>query len=1021
MHITRVELENIKSYEHAEYTFERGTTAIVGRNGAGKTTILEAVAWALFDTLEYSKEDFTRRGQKKGSVNVTFTSDLDGRQYTVYRDTGNGYHIYDPVLGARIAERKTDVTAFIYQHLGIEPGTDLKALFRSAIGVPQGLFTADFLETAARRKPSFDKLLKVEEYRQSADRLRDTVKLIAERTTEVRERIAGAEGRLERYDSLVEEHNAASKRERELENRARELQTEISTRASVVEKLDEAERAVRDSLVRRDRLTIEMEAAARRLADFQIEIKAAEQAVERQNKTRGNYQLHARTLQELTRLDELRHERDRLSKQSELTTRKIISAEERLSRLDDALASIERAHTMLAELEPAILEQIDLEKERERLRDLKARAEAARDRLIRLDRELEDLRAQLLNTRERVRQTETLRGAQKQVEDLESERIDVENKLVRAREDNLKRKHLMKQRDEQLRDVERFRRTVRTLEAELQGFEEQTTAAREGDALEARERELTNQAAHLRAEIARDERMRAETKNGLCPILSERCLNIGPDQTLDSYFTDQLAHNRAQLARLEKEHAQAISQVARARAAHSVLARAEAVRARLAHDRELLDEREELLARTDEELTAVSANYNSGYEQELKNQIIGIDGELKAAREDAKKYGELPLLGARLKEIEAEGKHKKEERGELEAAANGINALAEEAETVELRLRALNDPRGRAVAFRSEIEREAEIKNETKKANDALANLRAQAREIEIDLQRFAGLDAQWSEAIKQRDETAEDYREYLASEREAASLPARRQSVEAATAEVERLRVEHERALQMYEGAIAAYDHERHDAERGRFALAREDAAATNAQLNVSRERSESLAAEIAQLDEIRSKLKDEFAARARLESLHEATDFVRETLKRAGPLVTESYLYNVSIEANLLFREITGDTGRSLRWSRDYEIILEEGGHERSFPNLSGGEQMAAALAVRLALLKQLSDIRVAFFDEPTVNMDAERRARLAESIGRVRHFDQLFVISHDDTFEETVEHVVTVGEQPRAEQTA
>ena len=90
MHVTRIELENIKSHANSEFTFERGTTAITGENGAGKTTILEAIAWALFDTLEYSKDDFLRRGAKKGSVRVTFESDLDERLYTVYRDTGQG-------------------------------------------------------------------------------------------------------------------------------------------------------------------------------------------------------------------------------------------------------------------------------------------------------------------------------------------------------------------------------------------------------------------------------------------------------------------------------------------------------------------------------------------------------------------------------------------------------------------------------------------------------------------------------------------------------------------------------------------------------------------------------------------------------------------------------------------------------------------------------------------------------------------------------------------------------------------
>src|SRR5205085_3922316 len=148
---------------------------ITGENGAGKTTILEAVAWALFNMLDYRKEDFLRRGAKRGSVRVTFLSDIDERLYTVYRDTGTGYYVYDNGLGIRIAEKKTDVSATLSKLLGIEPGTDLKALFRSAIGVPQGTFTADFLQSAVQRKVAFDKLLKVEEYRDSADRLHNTV------------------------------------------------------------------------------------------------------------------------------------------------------------------------------------------------------------------------------------------------------------------------------------------------------------------------------------------------------------------------------------------------------------------------------------------------------------------------------------------------------------------------------------------------------------------------------------------------------------------------------------------------------------------------------------------------------------------------------------------------------------------------------------------------------------------------------------------------------------------------------
>ena len=43
MLITRIELENIKSYRNVTVDFRRGTTAIHGPNGAGKTTTVETL------------------------------------------------------------------------------------------------------------------------------------------------------------------------------------------------------------------------------------------------------------------------------------------------------------------------------------------------------------------------------------------------------------------------------------------------------------------------------------------------------------------------------------------------------------------------------------------------------------------------------------------------------------------------------------------------------------------------------------------------------------------------------------------------------------------------------------------------------------------------------------------------------------------------------------------------------------------------------------------------------------------
>jgi exonuclease SbcC len=120
---------------------------------------------------------------------------------------------------------------------------------------------------------------------------------------------------------------------------------------------------------------------------------------------------------------------------------------------------------------------------------------------------------------------------------------------------------------------------------------------------------------------------------------------------------------------------------------------------------------------------------------------------------------------------------------------------------------------------------------------------------------------------------------------------------------------------------------------------------------------------------------------------------------------------MQQVSLEAARLFTDVMADHTARLRWEENYEIVLEKGGRDRSFQQLSGGEQMAAALSIRLALLHELTGIDVAFFDEPTSNLDDARRDSLAEQILSVKGFSQLFVISHDDTFERTTHHIIRV----------
>lgn len=68
--ITKVHLTNWRAYGDVEIQLEAGTTFLIGMNGVGKTSFLEAVRWA-FDPSPKADIEYIRKGQRVASVEVT--------------------------------------------------------------------------------------------------------------------------------------------------------------------------------------------------------------------------------------------------------------------------------------------------------------------------------------------------------------------------------------------------------------------------------------------------------------------------------------------------------------------------------------------------------------------------------------------------------------------------------------------------------------------------------------------------------------------------------------------------------------------------------------------------------------------------------------------------------------------------------------------------------------------------------------------------------------------------------------
>ncbi|MGB5099710.1 MAG: SMC family ATPase [Methanothrix sp.] len=88
MHLNKLVMKNFKKFRHAELEFSDGLTGIVGSNGSGKSTIVEAIAWALYGNRASAiKRDFIRnaRARESDPVETRLTLSLGKQELVIYR------------------------------------------------------------------------------------------------------------------------------------------------------------------------------------------------------------------------------------------------------------------------------------------------------------------------------------------------------------------------------------------------------------------------------------------------------------------------------------------------------------------------------------------------------------------------------------------------------------------------------------------------------------------------------------------------------------------------------------------------------------------------------------------------------------------------------------------------------------------------------------------------------------------------------------------------------------------------
>ena len=92
MRLNSVRLTNFRLHADTRIDFESGLTGIIGPNGSGKTTILEAIAWALYGMpAARGKRQGIRSLNAPGRAGVADGSQAEGRSGRC--STGPGFRM----------------------------------------------------------------------------------------------------------------------------------------------------------------------------------------------------------------------------------------------------------------------------------------------------------------------------------------------------------------------------------------------------------------------------------------------------------------------------------------------------------------------------------------------------------------------------------------------------------------------------------------------------------------------------------------------------------------------------------------------------------------------------------------------------------------------------------------------------------------------------------------------------------------------------------------------------------------
>jgi exonuclease SbcC len=975
--IQSVRLKNIKSYGEGPdgngvfISFETGINRVSGRNGHGKTTLIESIGYALFITEPQFEENFRTEtyflshGAKEGEIDVTFR--YDRQSYRVERAVGKQSKRLAKVVQLSdqsiCAEGDAEVSAFLCRLLQIPDPKHLSEIFCKLVGVKQGRLTWPFDSRSTEAKSYFEPLLEVDVFRNCFEHLKAVIGVFDGQKAGLKNRQTAAATRKEQNDGSPQRVAELGQQVKDLgckieaANKACAEALQSKKHWEALEKaVDAAE--VAEGLTRQsaEHATKLRKIAEREFSDSKIaQVKLSE--------NEAAHQAYTEALQVLSALEKQREQRDTLKEQRDQFVN------ERDHYLNQSSAARDRSKDFSGQAE-------EKQKESDALAAEVAKLQEALD-------------ASAPRFQKAVAEAETAEAHQRMVDKW----IDGLASLDRSQR--------------------KIAENVARLAKEVAGWD--TSRLKEAKAAaEAADQALKATQAKLDKAEERHttlEEQLQEISGGVCPFLKEKCRQFDPAKVKASLKkqTSLIAQLQRELVKARTEHDNAESALEDLKRAETLVSgkRLELVDA-LAHYNEGL---QLLQSATVSDSIEWLGAWQAGCSRapavpkfpSKKGDAAAVakcHGQFERFRAAAEAWwlqGDTQLK-ARLKELQATASNRKNQETTLKLKSEALSKLQEEI----------------ASFAKKAAAKEKEAQQHEAKATELVTQL----KKVELSLQPFASLDSDLKREQGKRDANQPGYELYLGAKKLADQLSARQEKLTQQQAEETKAQTALKAATETLQKAAREFDPQKLEAAREDHRT--KDHQSTELQTSLEAEKKNLTLEEqrFATWLEACKELQFIAAEIARCDAAIELTELARKTLRDTAPAVAQHLCNRIAVRAQSVFNQISPEPIELLWDAESYSLRITPG--ERRFAMLSGGEQTKLALAMTLAMIEEFSQLRFCIFDEPTYAVDAESRQKLADAILQAQAaagLEQLLLVSHDDAFEGKIEHSIVLEKNPAA----